>query len=375
MSSTIKLYEHNQKAYDALLDMLGERDRACVIKPTGTGKFVIIAKMVQDNPDKRFLLFGSNDYMFNDQMANLAEIAPGFTPENLQFMTYSAAMMAARRSEEISGYDVVVADEGGRTHYGHHEPVHVVHGKALQVGGCRRPHRIRVDGQGTRFACRRARDACRAAMARTMARSRVDTCLGRVKCCFSHALIFAAQVCAIYVVILLSGLLVFWSAIFIDSKGRKVSRQEDSRILRKHHREIGKTMAINRVTIMGNLTRDAELRKKGDATSVLTFGLAINEKKKDSETGEYVDAPVFVDCALFGARAEALAPYLTKGKKVSVDGRLRYHSWMKNDEKRHALSVLVTDIEFADSKGAGKDTVSAQGQSTEPETYDADIPF
>ena len=73
-------------------------------------------------------------------------------------------------------------------------------------------------------------------------------------------------------------------------------------------------MAINRVTIMGNLTRDAELRKKGDATSVLTFGLAINEKKKDSETGEYVDAPVFVDCALFGARAEALAPYLTKGK-------------------------------------------------------------
>lgn len=111
MSSTIKLYEHNQNAYAALLDMLGERDRACIIKPTGTGKFVIIAKMVQDNPDKRFLLLGTNDYMFNDQMANLAEIAPGFTPENLQFMTYSAAMMAARRGEEISGYDVVVADE------------------------------------------------------------------------------------------------------------------------------------------------------------------------------------------------------------------------------------------------------------------------
>lgn len=49
-------------------------------------------------------------------------------------------------------------------------------------------------------------------------------------------------------------------------------------------------MAINRVTIMGNLTRDAELRKKGDATSVLTFGLAINEKKKDSETGEFLSA-------------------------------------------------------------------------------------
>lgn len=218
MSSVIELYEHNQKAYDALLDMLGERDRACVIKPTGTGKFVIIAKMVQDNPDKRFLLLGTNDYMFNDQMANLAEIAPGFTPENLQFMTYAAAMGMERRNDCVPPYDVIIADEfhhcgaeewgkgvthilnanesakvvgftatpirrrgapeGGRTHHGHHERVHVVHGKALQAGGCRRPHRIRVDGQGARVACRRARDACRAAMARTMARSRVDTCVG-----------------------------------------------------------------------------------------------------------------------------------------------------------------------------------------------------
>lgn len=111
MSSTIKLYEHNQKAYDALLDMLGERDRACVIKPTGTGKFVIIAKMVQDNPDKRFLLLGTNDYMFNDQMANLAEFAPGFTPENLQFITYAAAMGMERRNERVPTYDVIIADE------------------------------------------------------------------------------------------------------------------------------------------------------------------------------------------------------------------------------------------------------------------------
>lgn len=111
MSSVIELYEHNQKAYDALLDMLGERDRACIIKPTGTGKFVIIAKMVQDNPDKRFLLLGTNDYMFNDQMANLAEIAPGFTPENLQFMTYAAAMGMERRNDCVLPYDVIIADE------------------------------------------------------------------------------------------------------------------------------------------------------------------------------------------------------------------------------------------------------------------------
>ena len=392
MSSTIKLYEHNQKAYDALLDMLGERDRACIIKPTGTGKFVIIAKMVQDNPDKRFLLLGTNDYMFNDQMANLTEIAPGFTPENLQFMTYSAAMMAARRGEEISGYDVVVADEFH--HCGAEEwgkgVTHILDANesAKVVGLSATP--IRYSDGGRNMAdemfdgnvaysmeleeawLRGILPIPEYIVALYNAPSELEKLAKSITTVRDEA---AKKVCAIYVVILLSGLLVFWSAIFIDSKGRKFSRQEDSRILRKHHREIGKTMAINRVTIMGNLTRDAELRKKGDATSVLTFGLAINEKKKDSETGEYVDAPVFVDCALFGARAEALAPYLTKGKKVSVDGRLRYHSWMKNDEKRHALSVLVTDIEFADSKGAGKDTVSAQGQSAEPETYDADIPF
>lgn len=91
MDSQIELYPHNQIAYDKLRDMLSHSDRACVIHPTGTGKFVIIAKLVQDNPDKRFLLLGTNDYMFIDQMNNLEKIAPGFHPENLQFKTYSSA--------------------------------------------------------------------------------------------------------------------------------------------------------------------------------------------------------------------------------------------------------------------------------------------
>lgn len=78
-------------------------------------------------------------------------------------------------------------------------------------------------------------------------------------------------------------------------------------------------MAINRVTIMGNLTRDAELRKKGDATSVLTFGLAINEKKKDSETGEYVDA-----------RCLSIAPCSVREPKhlLPISPRGRRFRWM-----------------------------------------------
>lgn len=109
--SEIELYPHNQKAYTALCDMLSQRDRACVIQPTGTGKFVIIARMVQDNPDKRFLLLGTNEYMFADQMANLEDIAPDFKPENLQFMTYAAGMVAARSDAGVDRYDVIVADE------------------------------------------------------------------------------------------------------------------------------------------------------------------------------------------------------------------------------------------------------------------------
>lgn len=107
----IELYPHNQKAYSALCDMLSQRDRACVIQPTGTGKFVIIARMVQDNLDKRFLLLGTNEYMFDDQMANLADIAPDFKPENLQFMTYAAAMATAKAEADVSRYDFIVADE------------------------------------------------------------------------------------------------------------------------------------------------------------------------------------------------------------------------------------------------------------------------
>ena len=109
--SEIQLYPHNQEAYSELCNMLSERDRVCVIQPTGTGKFVIIAKMVQDNPEKRFLLLGTNEYMFDDQMANLADIVPGFKPKNLQFMTYPSAMVAAKAESAIPKCDVIVADE------------------------------------------------------------------------------------------------------------------------------------------------------------------------------------------------------------------------------------------------------------------------
>lgn len=130
-------------------------------------------------------------------------------------------------------------------------------------------------------------------------------------------------------------------------------------------------MAINRVTLMGNLTRDGVLRTSGEGKSVLSFGLAVNERYRDKKTGKAVESTVFVDCAMFGTGAEKLAPYLTKGRKVTVDGRLRYRTWMKDDEKRSALSIAVTDLGFADYR----EPSGGDGDDAAPELYDADIPF
>lgn len=144
-------------------------------------------------------------------------------------------------------------------------------------------------------------------------------------------------------------------------------------------------MAINRVIIEGNLTRDVEMRVTASGLAVAGFTVAVNEKRKNAE-GEYVDSPVFVKCSLFGTRAEKLSKYLLKGTKVTIDGKLRYSQWVKDDEKRHELSVIVDQLEF--SGGKREQTGDAQATPYEPshaapapvpepelDLYDEDIPF
>ena len=105
-------------------------------------------------------------------------------------------------------------------------------------------------------------------------------------------------------------------------------------------------MSINRVSISGNLTREAELRQTAGGLPVLGFGVAVNDRRKNAD-GEWQDFPNFVDCTIFGQRAEAIAPYLKKGTKVSLDGKLRWSSWEnKSGEKRSKLEVIVEEIEF-----------------------------
>ena len=113
-------------------------------------------------------------------------------------------------------------------------------------------------------------------------------------------------------------------------------------------------MSINRVIISGNLTRDAELRQTASGTSVLGFGVAVNDRRRNNQTGEWEDYANFVDCTMFGQRAQAIAQYLRKGLKVALEGKLRYSSWERDGQKRSKLEVIVDDLEFMSSRNDGQ---------------------
>lgn len=105
-------------------------------------------------------------------------------------------------------------------------------------------------------------------------------------------------------------------------------------------------MSINRVNISGNLTRDAELRTTQSGTGILGFGVAVNDRRKNPQTGEWEDVPNYIDCVIFGKRAESLSQYLTKGTKVAIEGKLRWSQWEREGQKRSKIEVIVDEIEF-----------------------------
>ena len=160
-------------------------------------------------------------------------------------------------------------------------------------------------------------------------------------------------------------------------------------------------MSINRVNISGNLTRDPDLRATASGTQVLSFGVAVNDRRRNPQSGEWEDYPNFVDCTMFGTRAEAVRRYLSKGSKVAIEGKLRYSSWERDGQRRSKLEVIVDEIEFL-SRGqqqggqagyASEQPYGAQGGYVAPapapqapapaaapvppavDVYDEDIPF
>jgi single-strand DNA-binding protein len=132
-------------------------------------------------------------------------------------------------------------------------------------------------------------------------------------------------------------------------------------------------MSINKVLLAGNLTRDAELRSLPSGSSVLAFGIAVNERRKNNETGQWEDRPNYFDCTMFGARAEAISRYLTKGTKVALEGRLQWRQWEKDGQTRSKVDIIVNEIEFMSSREGGMshpvNTAQSPAYSQPPAQY------
>lgn len=136
--------------------------------------------------------------------------------------------------------------------------------------------------------------------------------------------------------------------------------------------------SFNKVVLMGNLTRDIEIRNAGNA-SVGNFGIAVNRKYK-TQGGEQREEVTFVDCEAWGRTAEVMSQYLSKGRSVFIEGRLKLDQWddKNGGGKRSKLSVVVENFQFVDSGGeqtVGAGSSSGYGGSSNDTIDHDDIPF
>ena len=111
--------------------------------------------------------------------------------------------------------------------------------------------------------------------------------------------------------------------------------------------------SVNQVTLMGNLTRDPELRQTPTGQSVVSFSLALNRAYKD-QSGDWVEATDFIDVVAWGPLAERVSQYLSKGRRALVQGRLQSRSWEQDGQKRNKVEVLASDVTFLDGRGDGE---------------------
>lgn len=105
-------------------------------------------------------------------------------------------------------------------------------------------------------------------------------------------------------------------------------------------------MSINKVFLSGYLLRDPELRATPSGTAVLSLGLSVPDRRRDKQTGEWGNYPCFIDCTMFGTRAEKVSQFLRKGSKVSIEGKLRWSLWEREGQKRSKLDVIIGELEL-----------------------------
>ncbi len=111
---------------------------------------------------------------------------------------------------------------------------------------------------------------------------------------------------------------------------------------------------INRVILTGNLTTDPELRSLPSGTSVCELRVAVNSRRKDQSTGEWVDKPNYFNVKVWGAQGENAARYLSKGRPVAIDGRLDWREWETQDgAKRQTIDIIADSVQFLGSREEG----------------------
>jgi single-strand DNA-binding protein len=143
--------------------------------------------------------------------------------------------------------------------------------------------------------------------------------------------------------------------------------------------------SFNRVILLGNLTRDIEVRYTPGGTAVSEAGLAVNDRRK-SQTGEWIEETTFVDVTLWGRTAEIAGQYLTKGSPILIEGRLKLDTWESEGQKRSKLRVVAERMQMLGSRGGGAGRAPANDESNvgQPVGFesagpgpanDEDIPF
>ncbi len=108
---------------------------------------------------------------------------------------------------------------------------------------------------------------------------------------------------------------------------------------------------LNRVFLIGRLTRDPEQRSLQSGSSVVNFGLAVNRTYVRKDSGEKVEETCFVDCESWGRQAETIARYTSKGRQLFVEGRLKFDTWERDGQRHSKLRVVVENFQFLDSNG------------------------
>ena len=131
---------------------------------------------------------------------------------------------------------------------------------------------------------------------------------------------------------------------------------------------------INRVVLVGNLTRDPELRHTPSGMAVCSLRLAVNTRRKDQATGEWTEKPNYFDVTVWGNQGENCAQYRSKGRPVAVDGRLEWREWDAQDgTKRQAVEIIADSVQFLGGRGDGEGQAQFVPAGAAAQSEDADL--